>query len=151
MKKEAGPCLLVNAAKAAFPPKQAPGVRPLRERTHKPIERWKENERIRKTKDDAAAHAYDAQEFSKSNREYKAKLGDTRFPLCVLYSLGWNAGSRWSRGNLPDQRGAGEMTERERKKKKKERTLATEIFRILEKSMDAAIKKALDEVFKDWK
>jgi hypothetical protein len=43
------------------------------------------------------------------------------------------------------------MTERERKKKKKERTLATEIFRILEKSMDAAIKKALDEVFKDWK
>jgi hypothetical protein len=43
------------------------------------------------------------------------------------------------------------MTERERKKKKKQSTLATEVFRILEKSMDAAIKKALDEVFKDWK
>ena len=43
------------------------------------------------------------------------------------------------------------MSDQERKKKKKQSTLATEIFRLLEKSMDAAIKKALDEVFKDWK
>lgn len=43
------------------------------------------------------------------------------------------------------------MSDRERKKKKKQSTLATEVFRLLEKSMDAAIKKALDEVFKDWK
>ena len=43
------------------------------------------------------------------------------------------------------------MSDRERKKKKKQSTLATEVFRLLEKSMDAAIKKALNEVFKDWK
>ena len=43
------------------------------------------------------------------------------------------------------------MSDRELKKKKKQSTLATEVFRLLEKSMDAAIKKALDEVFKDWK
>lgn len=43
------------------------------------------------------------------------------------------------------------MSDRERKKKKKNTTLEIEILRLLEKSMDAAIKKALDEVFKDWK
>ena len=43
------------------------------------------------------------------------------------------------------------MSDQERKKKKKQSTLEAEVFRLLQKSMDAAIKKALDEVFRDWK
>lgn len=43
------------------------------------------------------------------------------------------------------------MSSRERKKKKKKSTLDVEIIRLLEKSMSAALKKALDEMFRDWK
>ncbi len=45
------------------------------------------------------------------------------------------------------------MTEQERKKKEKKRKsiLEAEINRILEKSMKAALDKALDDIFKDWK
>lgn len=45
------------------------------------------------------------------------------------------------------------MTEEERKKKKKKQQsiLEAEIFKIIEKSMQAAVDKALDDIFKDWK
>ena len=45
------------------------------------------------------------------------------------------------------------MTEQERKKKKKKQqsTLEAEIFKIIEKSLNAAVDKALDDIFKDWK
>jgi hypothetical protein len=42
-------------------------------------------------------------------------------------------------------------SQQERKKKKKKSTLEFEILRLLEKSMNAALKKALDEVFQGWK
>ena len=37
------------------------------------------------------------------------------------------------------------------KKKKKKSILETEIMSIMEKSMKAALDKALDDIFKDWK
>jgi len=37
------------------------------------------------------------------------------------------------------------------KKKKKKSTLETEIFSIMQKSLKAALDKALDDIFKDWK
>ena len=45
------------------------------------------------------------------------------------------------------------MTEEERKKKKKKQQsiLEAEIFKIIEKSMQEALNKAMDDVFKDWK
>ena len=45
------------------------------------------------------------------------------------------------------------MTEQERKKKKKKQqsALEAEIFKVIEKSLDAALNKALDDIFKDWK
>lgn len=45
------------------------------------------------------------------------------------------------------------MTEQERKKKKKKQqsALEAEIFKIIEKSLNAAVDKALDDIFKDWK
>ena len=45
------------------------------------------------------------------------------------------------------------MTEEERKKKKKKQQsiLETEIFKIIEKSMQEALNKAMDDIFKDWK
>ena len=47
------------------------------------------------------------------------------------------------------------MTDKEReakkkKKKKQEQWLEAEIFRIMEKSAEAALKQAMDELFKDW-
>ena len=41
--------------------------------------------------------------------------------------------------------------EDERKKKKKDNWLANEIMTIMEKSMKAALDKAMDDLFKDWK
>ena len=45
------------------------------------------------------------------------------------------------------------MTEEERKKKKKKQQsiLEAEIFKIIEKSMQAAVDKAMDDIFKNWK
>ena len=45
------------------------------------------------------------------------------------------------------------MTEQERKKKKKKQQsiLEAEIFKIIEKSMQEALNKAMDDIFKDWK
>lgn len=45
------------------------------------------------------------------------------------------------------------MTEQECKKKKKKQqsALEAEIFKIIEKSLNAAVDKALDDIFKDWK
>ena len=44
------------------------------------------------------------------------------------------------------------MSETERKKKKKKQSqLEKEIFRIIDKSLSAAVDKALDDIFKDWK
>ena len=45
------------------------------------------------------------------------------------------------------------MTEQERKKKKKKQQsiLQAEINKIIEKSLQAAVDQALDEIFKDWK
>ena len=45
------------------------------------------------------------------------------------------------------------MTEEERNKKKKKQQsiLEAEIFKIIEKSMQEALNKAMDDVFKDWK
>lgn len=40
--------------------------------------------------------------------------------------------------------------EKKKKKKKQEAWLEAEIFRIMEKSLETATKKALDEIFKDW-
>ena len=37
------------------------------------------------------------------------------------------------------------------KKKKKKSTLEAEIFSIMQKSLKAALDKALDDIFKDWK
>lgn len=45
------------------------------------------------------------------------------------------------------------MTEAERKKKKKKKQsqIEKEIFRIVDKSLSAAVDKALNDIFKDWK
>ena len=45
------------------------------------------------------------------------------------------------------------MTPRKSKdqKKKKKSILEAELMRIIEKSMKAALDKALDDIFKDWK
>ena len=43
------------------------------------------------------------------------------------------------------------MSSQQERKKKKKSTLEFEILRLLEKSMNAALKKALDEVFQEWK
>ena len=45
------------------------------------------------------------------------------------------------------------MTEQERKKKKKkqESIIQAELNLIVEKSLKAAIDKAMDDIFKDWK
>jgi len=37
------------------------------------------------------------------------------------------------------------------KKKKKKSTLESEVFSIMEKSLKAALDKALDDILKDWK
>ena len=41
--------------------------------------------------------------------------------------------------------------EKEKKKKKKKSILEAEVMSIIEKSMKAALDKALDDIFKDWK
>lgn len=41
--------------------------------------------------------------------------------------------------------------DREKKRKKKQSILEAEIMSIMEKSMKAALDKALDDIFKDWK
>ena len=41
-------------------------------------------------------------------------------------------------------------SEKEKKKKKKQAALEAEIFKIMEKSLNAAINKALDDVFKNF-
>lgn len=41
--------------------------------------------------------------------------------------------------------------DREKKRKKKQSVLEAEIMSIMEKSMKAALDKALDDIFKDWK
>ena len=41
--------------------------------------------------------------------------------------------------------------EKDKKKKKKKASIEAEIFRIVEKSLDVALKKSLDEIFKDFK
>ena len=38
-----------------------------------------------------------------------------------------------------------------KRKKKKQAALEAEIFKIMEKSLDAALKKSLDDIFKDFK
>ena len=43
------------------------------------------------------------------------------------------------------------MSSQQERKKKKKSTLEFEILRLLEKGMNAALKKALDEVFQGWK
>ena len=42
-------------------------------------------------------------------------------------------------------------SEREKKKKNKKASIEAEIFKIMEKSLDAALKKSLDDIFKDFK
>ena len=41
--------------------------------------------------------------------------------------------------------------DKEKNKKKKKSILEAEIMSIMEKSMKAALDKALDDIFKDWK
>lgn len=41
--------------------------------------------------------------------------------------------------------------ERKRKKKKKQTQFEKEVFRIVGKSLETAVNKALDDIFKDWK
>ena len=41
--------------------------------------------------------------------------------------------------------------ERKKKKKKQQSILEAEIFKIIEKSMQEALNKAMDDIFKDWK
>ena len=45
------------------------------------------------------------------------------------------------------------MSDRKKKdkKKKKQSTFETEIFRFMEKSLKSAMEIALDDIFKDWK
>ena len=39
----------------------------------------------------------------------------------------------------------------DKKKKKRQSILEAELFRIMEKSLKAAMDQALDDIFKDWK
>ena len=41
--------------------------------------------------------------------------------------------------------------EQDKKKKKRQSILEAELFRIMEKSLKAAMDTALDDLFKDWK
>lgn len=41
--------------------------------------------------------------------------------------------------------------ERKKKKKKKQSQIEKEIFRVIDKSLQAAVDKAFDDLFKDWK
>ena len=41
--------------------------------------------------------------------------------------------------------------EQDKKKKKRQSILEAELFRIMEKSLKAAMDKALDHIFQDWK
>ncbi len=41
--------------------------------------------------------------------------------------------------------------ERKKKKKKQESIIEKEVFRFVEKSLQAAVDKAMDNIFKDWK
>ena len=41
--------------------------------------------------------------------------------------------------------------DKKRKKKKQSSGLEAELFRIMEKSLKAAMDKALDDIFRDWK
>ena len=41
--------------------------------------------------------------------------------------------------------------EQDKKKKKRQSILEAELFRIMEKSLKAAMDSALDDIFKDWK
>lgn len=41
--------------------------------------------------------------------------------------------------------------DKKKKKKKKQSEIEKELFRIMEKSLEAAMNKALDGIFKDWK
>ena len=40
--------------------------------------------------------------------------------------------------------------DKDKKKKKKQSILEAEVMRIMEKSMKAALDKAIDDMFKDW-
>ena len=41
--------------------------------------------------------------------------------------------------------------EQDKKKKKRQSILEAELFRIMEKSLKAAMDKSLDDIFQDWK
>ena len=41
--------------------------------------------------------------------------------------------------------------EKDKKKKKRQSLLEAELFRIMEKSLKAAMDKDLDDIFRDWK
>ena len=41
--------------------------------------------------------------------------------------------------------------EQDKKKKKRQSILEAELFRIMEQSLKAAMDKALDDIFQDWK
>ena len=41
-------------------------------------------------------------------------------------------------------------SEKEKKKKKKQAAIEAEIFKVIEKSLDAAVNKAMDDIFKDF-
>ena len=41
--------------------------------------------------------------------------------------------------------------EQDKKEKKRQSILEAELFRIMEKSLKAAMDKALDDIFQDWK
>ena len=43
------------------------------------------------------------------------------------------------------------VEEKKRKKKKQSSVLEAELFRIMEKNLKAAMDKAMDDIFKDWK
>lgn len=42
------------------------------------------------------------------------------------------------------------MAQQKRKKKKKQSGLSAEIFRIVAKSLQAAVDEAMDDIFRDW-
>lgn len=43
------------------------------------------------------------------------------------------------------------MSEKERKNRQKKSTLEAQILRLIEKSVEATLKKAMKDLFKDWK
>ena len=45
----------------------------------------------------------------------------------------------------------GKERQNDKKKKKKKSTLEAEIYSIMQKSLKAALDKALDDIFKEWK